>query len=101
MELHVFCNASEVAYGTVIYLRVKKTDGTSKVLLLTSNSRIAPINTLTLPRLELCVAALGSQLIRSVTNVLQWLPITISEIIGWTDSTIVFSWLASYPGISS
>ena len=98
MELHVFCDASEVAYGAVIYSRVKRTDGTKKVSLLTSKSRVAPIKTLTLPRLELCAAALGSQLLRSTINALQSLPITITEIIGWTDSTTVLSWLASYPG---
>ena len=48
--------------------------------------------------IELCPAALGFQLLRSTVNALQSLPITITEIIGWTDSTIVLSWLASYPG---
>ena len=98
MELHVFSDASEVAYGAKIYSRVKMTDRTKKVSLLTSKSRVAPIKTLTLPSLELCAAALGSQLLRSTVNALQSLPITITEIIGWTDSTIVLSWLASYPG---
>ena len=54
MEFHVFCDASEVAYGAVIYFRVKRTDGTTKVSPLTSKSRVAPIKTLTLPRRELC-----------------------------------------------
>ena len=68
MELHVFCDASEVTYGAVIYSPVKRTDVTTKVSLLTYKSRVVPIKTLTLPRLELCAAALGSQLMRSTIN---------------------------------
>ncbi|GFX70991.1 integrase catalytic domain-containing protein [Trichonephila clavipes] len=61
VELHSFCDASKKAYGAAIYLRTKSRNGIS-VKLVTSKSRVAPLNCVTLPRLELLGALVAAHL---------------------------------------
>ena len=52
--LHRFSDASELAYGACIYLKTVKRLGNVDVCLVTSKSRVVPINKkYTIPRLEL------------------------------------------------
>ena len=62
-ELHGFCDASERAYGSVIYLRVVDNSGRISVTLLTSITKVAPIKQLIIPRLELQAAVILARLI--------------------------------------
>ncbi|GFV87778.1 integrase catalytic domain-containing protein [Trichonephila clavipes] len=61
VELHSFSDASKKAYGAAIYLRTKSRNGIS-VKLVTSKSRVAPLNCVTLPRLELLGALVAAHL---------------------------------------
>ena len=60
-ELHSFCDASELAYAAVVYLRLTTTIGT-QVSLVIAKTKVSPIKRLTIPRLELCRASLLAQL---------------------------------------
>ncbi|GFX45572.1 integrase catalytic domain-containing protein [Trichonephila clavipes] len=67
VELHSFCDASKKAYGAAIYLRTKSRNGIF-VKLVTSKSRVAPLNCLTLPRLELLGALVAARLASKVVD---------------------------------
>ncbi len=91
-SVHVFCDASERAYGSVAYLRTEDNKGHIEVSFLAARSRVAPKRQQTIPRLELCAALTGSQL----AAVLQReLTLDISSFKYWTDSTTVLNWLQS------
>ncbi|GFX87331.1 integrase catalytic domain-containing protein [Trichonephila clavipes] len=70
VELHSFCDASKKAYGAAIYLRTKSRNGIS-VKLVTSKSHVAPLNCVTLPRLELLGALVAARL-ASKGNKTRW-----------------------------
>ena len=86
VDLHWFCDASEQAYGAVIYLRMTDSRGDVQVSLVTSKTKVAPIKRLTIPRLELCGAHLLARLLRHVQQVFG---LSLISVCTWTDSTIV------------
>lgn len=59
-DLHIFCDASERAYGSVAYLRTEDAQNEVHVSFVLARSRVAPKKQLSMPRLELS-AALTSQ----------------------------------------
>lgn len=91
-EIHIFCDASERAYGSVAYLRTEDQHGEVEVAFITARSRVAPKKQQFVPRLELCAALTGAQL----ATVLQTeLTLSIQHITLWTDSTTLLTWLQS------
>ena len=58
-EVHILSDASELAYGAVAFLKLVFTDGTSTLSFLLGESRLAPVKTVSLPRLELNAAVVG------------------------------------------
>lgn len=93
-ELHVFSDASEKAYAGVIYIRIESPSGSIFVHLLSCKTRVAPIKSISLPRLELCGAVLASELLKTIVSEID---IEFRQVYCWTDSTIVLSWLRKTP----
>nr|XP_041631713.1 uncharacterized protein LOC121502377 [Drosophila kikkawai]XP_041633461.1 uncharacterized protein LOC121503259 [Drosophila kikkawai] len=89
VQYHAFCDASQDAYGAAIFVRVETADGCCAHLL-ASKTRVAPVRSISIPRLELCGAVLLTELAASVISEL---PPKAYEIFYWTDSTIVLAWL--------
>ena len=89
-ELHVFCDASEVAYGAVAYARSTSVDGKTVVALLLSKCRVAPLKPVTVPRLELMAAVLGSKLSVFLNDELKGI---FKATVLWTDSMIVLHYI--------
>ncbi|XP_026053029.1 uncharacterized protein LOC113039346 [Carassius auratus] len=91
-EIHVFCDASERAYGAVSYLRTENSQGKVQLAFLIARSRVAPKKQLSVPRLELCAALCGAQLAEMLRKelTLEYHRITL-----WSDSTTVLNWLQS------
>ncbi|KAI5731279.1 hypothetical protein M8J77_007377 [Diaphorina citri] len=87
LDLHVFTDASEKAYGVCIYVKSQ-----NLVRLLCSKSRIAPLKSVSIPRLELCGATLA---VSFVNKIKPCLPVQPKNIYYWTDSSIVLSWIQS------
>ena len=94
LQLHGFCDASELAYAGVIYLRMTDSYRNIHVSLVMSKTKVAPIKCLTIPRLELCGAQLLAQLLYHVKEALC---VSVNDTYAWTDSTIVLSWLEGNP----
>ncbi|XP_044592029.1 uncharacterized protein LOC123270154 [Cotesia glomerata] len=85
MELHGFSDASQNAMAAAVYLRVTDADGNTKVSLLCSKTQVAPLKTMTIPRLELSAAWLLTELILHVKEVQSLENVRINL---WTDSRI-------------
>jgi len=58
VELCGFCDASERGFVAVVYLRMIDLSGTVSVFLLGSKTKMAPMKTVTILRLELCASVL-------------------------------------------
>ncbi|XP_050338255.1 uncharacterized protein LOC126764636 [Bactrocera neohumeralis] len=93
VSIHGFCDASEKAYAATVYLRVR-TSNEVFVSLLLAKTRVAPVKTISLPRLELCGAVLLAETVESVVNNLE---LTHLKLKLWTDSTIVLAWIRKPP----
>ena len=90
VELHHFCDASEIGFGTVSYLRIIYNDGTTSCSFVMGKSRNAPIRAPTIPRLELQSALLA---VRMNGMIQRELDIPVNETFYWTDSMIVLSYI--------
>jgi len=97
IQLHAFSDASQEAFGACVYIRSTVSDGSCQVRLYTSKSRVAPMKSSTMPRLELCGALLSAELAKEALDELQRLDIIITpnNVHFWSDSTIVIAWIQS------
>lgn len=93
-HVHVFCDASQLAYGAVAYLHVEEEGQEPQVRLLASRNKLAPSKKITIPRLELCAASLGGQLAHQVTKAMG---LPIERVTCWSDSEIVLHWVRRFP----
>ncbi|XP_035232769.1 uncharacterized protein LOC118204571 [Stegodyphus dumicola] len=92
IELHGFCDASELAYGAVVYYKSVFLYGEVVIRLVTSKSKVSPIKQVTIPRLELCAAVLLAKLMNRVICALK-----VNNVFFWSDSSIVLAWLKKKP----
>ncbi|XP_011858077.1 PREDICTED: uncharacterized protein LOC105555662 [Vollenhovia emeryi] len=93
-DLFDFGDASQSALGACLYVVYSDEDGDLHSHILCAKSRVAPLKTLSLPRLELEAALLLSQLYATVKAALVG---RIRQIHLWSDSTIVLGWLKMEP----
>ena len=68
--LHTFVDASQDAYGSVILSRVCYKSGLASKRLVTAKTRVTPLSTTSIPRLELIAAVLGLRMSDSVSKAL-------------------------------
>ncbi|XP_061728871.1 uncharacterized protein LOC133533829 [Cydia pomonella] len=92
--IHGFSDASTKAYAAVAYLRVETEEGDIKTNIIAAKVRVSPVKPVSLPRLELCGAALLAKLLKQIREAMR---IPESQVVAWTDSTIVLSWLKGDP----
>ncbi|XP_060870209.1 uncharacterized protein LOC132944717 [Metopolophium dirhodum] len=92
VELCGFCDASERGFAAVVYLRVTVSDDDVSVFLLGSKTKMAPMKTVSIPRLELCASVL---LARWMARILKMFDgkLTINGLYAWSDSQVALAWL--------
>ncbi|KAI5720304.1 hypothetical protein M8J77_004768 [Diaphorina citri] len=91
-----FSDSSEQAYGGVVYCRTTLSSGQVFVHLVCSKSRVAPLRSTSLPRLELCGALLLSQLMVRVFDAYK-VRQKIDKIYCFSDSMVALHWIHSSP----
>ena len=89
IEIHIFADASEEAYGAVAYARTVS-ENTIYSRIIAAKSKIAPIKCKSIPRLELMAACLGVALGEKITWALEQ---DLTKITFWSDSVDVLWWI--------
>ncbi|XP_055632399.1 uncharacterized protein LOC129772895 [Toxorhynchites rutilus septentrionalis] len=91
MDLHIFVDASEFAFGSVAYFRVV-THGVVRCSLVMSRSKVAPLKKQSIHRLELMAAVLGARMQQAILTNHTY---KVQRTFLWTDSKTVLSWIRS------
>jgi len=97
LEIHGFADASNRAYAAVMYLRVGHSSNDFRISLICAKTKVAPVKTLSIPRLELNAVVLLNRLLAWAMRSLH---LSNVSIYGWTDSTIVLAWLSMATSIN-
>jgi len=87
--LHAFADASEKAYGAVVYTSVLN-NNQMKSNLVASKSRVCPLKPISIPRLELMSCVLATRLAVKISRIMG---ISRGNIRYYTDSSNVLGWL--------
>ena len=93
MSLHTFTDASEDAYGAVVYVRCSYKDETVSTNIVAAKTRVAPNRATSIPRLELMGAVIGVRLATRIAGVLE---LPISQQTFWSDSQNVLWWIRGH-----
>ncbi|GFT42408.1 integrase catalytic domain-containing protein [Trichonephila clavipes] len=93
IEIHIFCDASKLAYRAAAYVKVRKQNEVL-VNLITSKTRVAPLKAVTLPRLELLGALVAARLSSRVQEIVR--KKKECKVFHWTDSKIVLFWIKGF-----
>ncbi len=91
LQLHGFCDSSQVAFAGVVYIRATCTDTSVSTTLVIAKSKVAPLKNQTIPKLELCSAVLLRKLLSTVNRELN---IDLKDVFAWSDST---GWINTSP----
>ena len=89
-QLHHFSDASQKGYGAVSYLRLVNSSGKISCAFIISKARLAPLKTMTIPRLELYAATLSVKLDQKIRRELC---VQINQSVFWTDSMLVLQYI--------
>lgn len=91
LQLHIFVDASLEAYAAAAYIRFPSCDG-MRCRLISAKTKVAPLKTLSVPRLELNAALIGARLSSQIKKSHS---ISFDATYFWTDSKSVWCWIRS------
>ncbi|XP_011858993.1 PREDICTED: uncharacterized protein LOC105556505 [Vollenhovia emeryi] len=92
-QIHGFADASSRAYAAVVYLRLDS-GSEPRVCLLAAKTKVAPVKTISIPKLELCGASL---LVKLISHLRTAKFLADVPVYAWSDSQIVLAWLRKHP----
>ena len=90
VELHHFSDASQAGYGQCSYLRLLNESDQAHCSLAMGKSRVAPLKSVTIPRLELTAAVVSDRVSQWLVHELDYQDVT--EFF-WTDSKVVMGYI--------
>ena len=93
INLHIFADVSQGTYGAVAYLRTEYKEKTISVRFVAAKTKVAPLQSVSVPRMELIGACLGVKLAQSIVKALS---ISVLYVTFWLDSTSVLWWIRGY-----
>jgi hypothetical protein len=91
-ELHMFGDASEEAFAAAVYIRNIYLDGEITMTVVMAKSRLGPKKVISVAKMELQAALLGTRLARTVEGALRF---KVDRRIFWTDSAVTRHWIRS------
>ena len=71
IQIHAFSDASEIAYATVVYLRILYDSGEVDVQFMAAKAKVSPLKQQSIPRLELIGATLMAKFVSTISCNLQ------------------------------
>ena len=92
IQLHGFSDASKNIYAAVVYIRILFLNGFILTKLVASKTRVAPLKTVSIPRLELMACLILSRLLNTVVSSLSN-EYSVSDIFCWSDSIDCIFWI--------
>ena len=88
--LHTFVEASQDAYGAVVYSRATYKGGDVSIRFVATKSRVATLAATSIPRLELIAAVVGLRMAGSISRVSN---ASLDQATFWSDSMNVLWWI--------
>ena len=88
--LHIFADASLVAYGAVAYFVIEFGRDARQTVFVLGKSRVSPLKTVSIPRLELSAAVVAVRMYEVIKSELK---IHFEQVYFWSDSTTVLRYL--------
>nr|XP_043067313.1 uncharacterized protein LOC122321449 [Drosophila bipectinata] len=92
LQLHIFVDYSQSAFAAATYWWATYENGDVRAHFISSKTKCAPMRTMSIPRLELQAAVLGTRLMDTVK---QEHGVAFSNCVLWTDSKTVLHWISS------
>ena len=92
VELHHFSDACQEGYGQCSYVRLFSKTGQIHCTLVMAKSRVTPLKTMTIPRLELTAAVVSVRIHELLKEELEY---KIVQETFWTDSKVVLGYIAN------
>ena len=89
-QIHNFSDASQVGYGAVTYLRLTDNQENTSCSFVIGKARLAPLKSITVPRMELSAAVLATRLDKITREELSQ---PVDQSFFWTDSTCVLRYI--------
>lgn len=94
IQLHIFVDASPLAYSCACYFRIINAMGNIEVALVAAKAKVSPLKPMSIPRLELQACVLGTRMLKLVVD---GHTLHVARRYLWTDSTTAYTWIHKAP----
>lgn len=91
VQLHIMIDASQECCAAVAYLRIA-VEGDVRCALVSAKTKVARLQLISIPRLEINAAVIGARLANSIITEMD---LEFSKIVYWSDSKTALAWIRS------